>query len=50
MNYDEFRTLWYIARVRKGKQEYRVTLAEPEFIDPDSSSAEGLAMFRYWLG
>ncbi len=39
-----------IARVRKGKREYRVALAELEFIDPDPVSAEWLAMFRYWLG
>ena len=39
-----------IARVRKGDQEYQVGLAELEFIDPDPTSAEWLAMYRYWLG
>ncbi len=39
-----------IARVRKGGKEYRVALAELEFVDPDPVSAEWLEMYRYWLG
>ena len=39
-----------MARVRKGEQEYLLTLSELEFIDPDPTSAEWLAMYDYWLG
>jgi len=39
-----------MARVRKGEREYPVALAELEFVDPDSVSAEWLAAYRYWLG
>ncbi|MFC2037043.1 calcium-binding protein [Chloroflexota bacterium] len=38
-----------VALVRKGEQEYPVSLAEIEFVDPDPSSAEWLAVYRYWL-
>lgn len=39
-----------IARVRKDDHEYLMALAELEFVDPDSTSAEWLAAYRYWLG
>lgn len=39
-----------MARVRKGEQEFPVALSELEFVDPDPTSAEWLAMYRYWLG
>ena len=39
-----------IATVRKGDQEYRVALSELEFTNLDPTSAEWLAMYRYWLG
>jgi hypothetical protein len=38
-----------VARVRRGGQEYRVSLAELEFVDPDPVSAEWLEVYRYWL-
>jgi hypothetical protein len=38
-----------VARVRRGRQEYRVGLAELEFVDPDPVSAEWLEAYRYWL-
>lgn len=38
-----------VARVRRGDQEYRVGLAELEFVDPDPTSAEWLKAYRYWL-
>ena len=38
-----------VARVRRGGQEYRVSLAELEFVDPDPVSAERLEVYRYWL-
>jgi hypothetical protein len=39
-----------LATVRAGDQESRIPLSELEFIDPDPTSAEWLAMYRYWLG
>ena len=39
-----------VAIARREEQEHRVSLSELEFIDPDSTSAEWLAMYRYWLG
>ncbi len=39
-----------VARVRKGGREYRIGLADLEFLDPDPVSAEWLAMYRYWAG
>jgi len=43
--------LWrsVVALVRRGGQEYRVGLAELEFVDPDPASAEWLEAYRYWL-
>jgi hypothetical protein len=38
-----------VARVRREGQEYRVGLAELEFVDPDPISAEWLGAYRYWL-
>ena len=38
-----------MALVRKGDQDYPMALAELEFVDPDSESAEWLAMYKYWL-
>ncbi|MFX0046492.1 MAG: calcium-binding protein [Candidatus Hermodarchaeota archaeon] len=38
------------ALVRKGDQEYPMNLANLEFVDPDPSSAEWLAVYQYWLG
>ena len=39
-----------IALVRKGDQEYPMSLADLEFVDPDPTSAEWLEVYRYWLG
>lgn len=39
-----------VAIVHRNEQEHRVSLFELEFIDPDPTSAEWLAMYRYWLG
>lgn len=39
-----------VARVRKGGREYTVGLADLNFIAPDPTSAEWLAMYRYWAG
>ena len=39
-----------LATVRTGDQESRFPLSELEFINPDPTSAEWLAMYRYWLG
>jgi hypothetical protein len=39
-----------VARVRKDDREYGVGLAELNFIAPDATSAEWLAMYRYWAG
>jgi len=39
-----------VALVRKGDQEYPVSLADLEFVDPDPDSAEWLEVYRYWLG
>jgi hypothetical protein len=39
-----------LATVRTGDQESRFPLLELEFINPDPTSAEWLAMYRYWLG
>ena len=38
-----------VARARRGDQEYRVGLAELEFVDLDPTSAEWLKAYRYWL-
>lgn len=38
-----------VALVRKGDQEYPVSLADLEFVDPDPTSAEWLEVYRYWL-
>ena len=38
------------ARVRKGGREYSVGLADLKFTNPDPTSAEWLAMYRYWAG
>ena len=38
-----------VARVKRSSQEYRISLADLEFIDPDSQSAEWLAMYWQWL-
>jgi hypothetical protein len=38
-----------VARVRRGGHDYRVGLAELEFVDPDPASAEWLEAYRYWL-
>ncbi|MDY7079082.1 MAG: calcium-binding protein [Chloroflexota bacterium] len=38
-----------VARVRRGGQEYRVSLAELELVDPDLVSAEWLEVYRCWL-
>lgn len=38
-----------VARVRRKGQDYRVGLAELEFVDPDPTSAEWLEAYRYWL-
>jgi hypothetical protein len=37
-----------VARVRKGDKEYTVGLSELVMIDPDPTSAEWLAVYRYW--
>ncbi len=37
-----------VAQVRKGGREYSVGLADLDFIAADPSSAEWLAMYRYW--
>jgi hypothetical protein len=37
------------ALVRKGDQEYSVSLAELEFLELDPVSADWLDMYRYWL-
>jgi hypothetical protein len=37
------------ALVRKGDREYPVGLADLAFVDPDSTSAEWLEVYRYWL-
>jgi len=39
-----------VARVCKGGQEYRLSLADLEFVDPDPISAEWLAVYQHWLG
>jgi hypothetical protein len=39
-----------IAKVRRGGREYAVGLADLNFISPDPTSAEWLAMYRYWAG
>jgi hypothetical protein len=39
-----------VARVSREGQDYRVGLAELEFVDPDPVSAEWLEAYRYWLG
>ena len=39
-----------LARVRKGGREHSVGLADLHFVDPDPTSAEWLAMYRYWAG
>jgi hypothetical protein len=39
-----------VAVVRRGGREYAVGLAELNFISPDPTSAEWLAMYRYWAG
>jgi hypothetical protein len=39
-----------VARVRKGGREYAVGLADLNFIAPDPTSAEWLAIYRYWAG
>jgi hypothetical protein len=39
-----------VARVRKGRHEYRVGLSELKFVELDPASAEWLAMYKYWLG
>lgn len=38
-----------MALVRKGDQDEIVALAELELLDPDPTSAEWLAAYRYWL-
>ena len=38
-----------VARVHRRGQEYRVGLAEVEFVEPDPVSAEWLEVYRYWL-
>ena len=38
-----------VARVKRAGQEYRISLADLEFIDPDPQSAEWLAMYQQWL-
>ena len=38
-----------VALVRKAGQEYSISLADLEFIDPDPVSAEWLVMYRQWL-
>jgi hypothetical protein len=38
-----------VARVRKADQEYTISLADLEFVDPDAESAEWLEMYRWWL-
>ncbi|MDY7078873.1 MAG: calcium-binding protein [Chloroflexota bacterium] len=37
-----------MARVQKGDQEEIVALADVEVVDADPSSAEWLAVYRYW--
>ena len=39
-----------VARVRKGGREYSIGLDALNFIAPDPTSAEWLAMYRYWAG
>ncbi len=39
-----------VALVRKGDQEYPVSLADLEFVNPDPASAEWLEVYQYWLG
>ena len=39
-----------LATVRKGGQEYQMALSELEFVNPDPTSAEWLALYSYWLG
>jgi hypothetical protein len=39
-----------VSRVRKGTQVYTISLADLEFVDPDTTSAEWLEVYRYWLG
>jgi hypothetical protein len=36
------------AKVCKGGREYSISLADLDFIAPDPTSAEWLAMYRYW--
>jgi hypothetical protein len=39
-----------VARVSREGQDYRVGLAELEFVEADPVSAEWLEAYRYWLG
>lgn len=39
-----------VALVRKGDQEYPMSLADLKFVNPDPTSAEWLEVYRYWLG
>jgi len=38
-----------VALVHKGGKEHSVALAELELVEPDSTSAEWLEVYRYWL-
>lgn len=38
-----------MARVRQGDQERVVPLSDLDAVDPDSASAQWLAVYRYWL-
>jgi hypothetical protein len=39
-----------MARVQEGDQEQTVPLGDLEVVDADPTSAEWLAVYRYWWG
>ena len=38
-----------VARVRRGGQEYTLSLADLALVEPDPESAEWLAVYHYWM-
>lgn len=39
-----------VADIKKGERSTTANLADLTFVNPDPTSAELLAMYRYWLG
>ena len=39
-----------VADIKKGERNTTANLADLTFVNPDPTSAEVLAMYRYWLG